>query len=183
MARKRSKNADILSKVRKRYNRAANRFKRLADQVEGAQKSFLESLFNRLNDQARKFTMRNLRNKYSADEIDNVVKNIEDNSEFALLSGDVESRQKKLGKVLIGDSDVASRFYAGTVEIWRGKKGDARDQAILDYFGVDTIYDAMNRLSDLTGEDILQIGGSETELYDRLKDAIREEVASRLALG
>lgn len=181
--RRRSENADKLSKVRKRYQRAANRFRKGAEGLTDQGKAFLDSIANRLEKQAQTFTMKNLRNKYSDDKINDVVNQIESDSEFALLSTDSESRKEKLGKVLMQDSDIASRVYAGTIEIWRGKSYEARDKAILEFFDADNMFQVLEKLSDLTDEDILAPDEYASERYTKYKDAIREQVATRIALG
>lgn len=180
----RSPLADSLSKVRKRYQRYASRIEREARASAGATSELLTSLADRLRSKAQEFTLKNLRNRYGNEDLEKEVKAIDADSSFALLRTWQQTREEKLGKILLSDKDIASRFYAGTVDIWRGKTGSARDKAILDFFGVDNVYQAIEELEKTTGADILAPSDSEGDpRYPDVKDAIREEVASRLALG
>lgn len=181
----RSALAKQLDKVRHRYNRYAARLEKQAAQASGATRQMLNSLAERMQLEARKFSLANLRNKYSNEDLEKAVGGIVKSSDVALSSAQRNTREEMLGNVLLGSSDISSRFYAGTIEIWRGLEGEARDAAIIEFFGVDNIYQAMELLIDKTGKDLFALSGdiNEDTRYKSTQDAIREEVAARMALG
>lgn len=178
-----SARAKALDKIRKRFTRAADRLRNEAKRTKGVIANFLNSQAERMRDAAREFTVKNLRNTYGNDNLDAAIKSLDKSTARTLASAGLVERETALGEALISNPDIASRFYAGTIEIWRGKTGEARDAAILDFFGADNIYQVMQTLTESTGEDILALGESEEDRYATVKDVIREEVAARLALG
>lgn len=175
--------ADTLTKARKRLNRYADRLRSQASELSGSARQFLESEAQRVKDYARRFTMKNLRNEYSGDDIAQAVQRFEHDSTHFLTKASQAAREEELGDILVSNKDIASRFYAATIDIWRGKTGVARDKAILEFFGKDNLYQVMQELAENTGVDILQESDAGSEFYTQFIDAARDEIAVRMALG
>ena len=185
MAR-RAKPGDIVYNARRRYARQAERYAKKAQQASGMEaarytnlaRTSLESaiatyadpmkargssLIRKLSSQlSPRKPVRKLSDSQRRNLIDRSLKATE-----TARDSDDDRRDAEAREIL--SSEAGSRIYAATVGIWKGA-GDT-DQAIMDYFGVDSMMDVIEMIED-AGIDIY--GDPESQVkYDEAVAAIQ----------
>ena len=71
------------------------------------------------------------------------------------LSGNKKDRRDAMAKEILKIDNIGSRFYGGLVDVWGGSEDTRQhpNQAILDYFGADSVMDVLESL-EAAGIDI-----------------------------
>ena len=71
------------------------------------------------------------------------------------LSGNKKDRRDTMAKEILKIDNIGSRFYGGLVDVWGGSEDTRQhpNQAILDYFGADSVMDVLESL-EAAGIDI-----------------------------
>lgn len=180
------KAGDYFTAVRKRYTRQAQRYEKMATQASGIEKSRYEALARTSLEKAIATYEDPTTGKYSKQINDlagrlspriPVKKNLQyrakvaAESEYALsdaFSGEDERREYEAIEVL--NSKIGDRVYAALVDVWQGLDYYARNDAIMEYFGVDSMADVLD-IIERAGIDIYQDPGS-LEKYDEVRNAI-----------
>lgn len=154
--------SDFARTIRKRFEDEAKRYERRADKMDGftAEAKYLYQAAFAARAKAEKYYLKNLRAEFGkgARADDKIMQFLKTTGEaesregmFSTLKSNAK-REELLAKRILS-TRAGSRFYAGTVQIWRGKTGEARNQAIKDFFGMDSLWQVMQHLSSTLGID------------------------------
>ena len=199
MARAR-KRGDDATNARKRYYRSAIRNLKKADKLTGAaaeryrllaRRDFEDAL--RTYDQTKRRgklskPMQRLANRFgmldvgevSKDERQKVIRRSEQRK-FRFFEGR-KARREREAEAVFRDPTISSRIWGGLVDVWRDAStvGGELDRqkmipALMDYFGVDTYADLLERVEAVTGEGLYAIG-DEQEYYDTVKLTLQAHV-------
>ena len=173
MARSAAKQkSDELRNIRRRYERQAQRLEKRAENATPTDARYLRRAAEQARNQASKFYAKNITDakpgtaKY-AQAISNAISAANVSKSKATLElniGGSTDRNNMVGRLLLKGS-AGSRFFAGTIEIWRGKTDyGERLQAVMDYFGVDNVLDAIKEYNSLIGDDVTDESGSESDI-------------------
>lgn len=147
--------SDQLRNIRRRYERAAARYERDAENASGREKrEFLKAASN-LREQAQKYYTANLTiakcgtANYKAD----IARGVRSGYQLSLeqLAGAArtadENRERLIKNVL--NSSTGDAFYAATVQLWRGTDYASRNETIVEEF--------QKRRPDLEVGDVLDV--------------------------
>ena len=147
--------SDQLRNIRRRYERAAARYERDAENASGREKRELLKAAANLREQAQQYYVKNLTisdrgsAKYKADIASGVRRGYQPSLEQlagAAQTAD-ENRERLIKNVL--NSSTGDAFYAATVQLWRGTDYASRNETIVAEF--------QKRRSDLEVNDVLDV--------------------------
>lgn len=147
--------SDKLRNIRRRYERAAARYERDAENASGREKRELLKAASNLREQARQYYVKNLTisdrgsAKYKADISRGVQRGYQPSLEQlagAAQTAD-ENRERLIKNVL--NSSTGDAFYAATVQLWRGTDYASRNETIVAEF--------QKRRPDLEVNDVLDV--------------------------
>lgn len=147
--------SDQLRNIRRRYERAAARYERDAENASGREKRELLKAASNLREQARQYYVENLTiadrgsAKYRADIASGVRRGYQPSLEQlagAAQTAD-ENRERLIKNVL--NSSTGDAFYAATVQLWRGTDYASRNETIVAEF--------QKRRPDLEVNDVLDV--------------------------
>lgn len=172
-------NAKNLRKIRDRYNREADRFARIKQSSSGYVSQYAAYVQQQALDAARQSNMKSIKTSYTGrtnQEISQIIESELKRSESSLVSKIPAS--ERLANIVLSSESGKSRFYAGTIDIWRNAPD--RDKAIFEFFGTENLWEIMEDLTATTGVTFL----AEDEFgYSQAKVDIMLEVAQRMQLG
>jgi hypothetical protein len=93
-----------------------------------------------------------------------------------------KARREREAEAVFRDPTISSRIWGGLVDVWRDAStvGGELDRqkmipALMDYFGVDTYADLLEKVEAVTGEGLYAIG-DEREYYDTVKLTLQAHV-------
>lgn len=199
MARAR-KRGDDATNARKRYYRSANRNLKKADKLTGAAAERYRLLARRDFENALRTydhskrrgklskPMQRLANRFgmldvgevTKDERQKVIRRSEQRK-FRFFEGR-KARREREAEAVFRDPTISSRIWGGLVDVWRdastvdGKLDRSKMiPALMDYFGVDTYADLLEKVEAVTGEGLYAIG-DEREYYDTVKLILQAHV-------
>ena len=147
--------SDQLRNIRRRYERAAARYERDAENASGREKRELLKAASNLREQAQQYYSKNLTiakrgsAKYKADIASGVRRGYQPSLEQlagAAQTAD-ENRERLIKNVL--NSSTGDAFYAATVQLWRGTDYATRNETIVAEF--------QKRRPDLEVNDVLDV--------------------------
>ena len=147
--------SDKLRNIRRRYERAAARYERDAENASGREKRELLKAASNLREQAQQYYSKNLTtvkrgtDKYKADIARGVRRGYQPSLEQlagAAQTAD-ENRERLIKNVL--NSSTGDAFYAATVQLWRGTDYASRNETIVEEF--------QKRRPDLEVGDVLDV--------------------------
>lgn len=147
--------SDQLRNIRRRYERAAARYERDAENASGREKRELLKAASNLREQAQKYYTANLTiakrgtGNYKADIARGVRSGYQPSLEQlagAAQTAD-ENRERLIKNVL--NSSTGDAFYAATVQLWRGTDYASRNETIVEEF--------QKRRPDLEVGDVLDV--------------------------
>lgn len=147
--------SDQLRNIRRRYERAAARYERDAENASGREKRELLKAASNLREQAQQYYTANLTiakrgtAKYKADIARGVRSGYQPSLEQlagAAQTAD-ENRERLIKNVL--NSSTGDAFYAATVQLWRGTDYASRNETIVAEF--------QKRRPDLEVSDVLDV--------------------------
>lgn len=147
--------SDQLRNIRRRYERAAARYERDAENASGREKRELLKAASNLREQAQQYYSKNLTiakrgtAKYKADIARGVQRGYQPSIEQlagAAQTAD-ENRERLIRNVL--NSSTGDAFYAATVQLWRGTDYASRNETIVAEF--------QKRRPDLEVNDVLDV--------------------------
>ena len=147
--------SDQLRNIRRRYERAAARYERDAENASGREKRELLKAASNLREQAQQYYSANLTiakrgiAKYKADIARGVQRGYQPSLEQlagAAKTAD-ENRERLIKNVL--NSSTGDAFYAATVQLWRGTDYASRDETIVAEF--------QKRRPDIEVNDVLDV--------------------------
>lgn len=147
--------SDQLRNIRRRYERAAERYERDAESASGREKRELLKAASNLREQAQQYFTKNLTiakrgsAKYKADIARGVRSGYQPSLEQlagAAQTAD-ENRERLIKNVL--NSSTGDAFYAATVQLWRGADYAKRNETIVAEF--------QKRRPDLEINDVLDV--------------------------
>lgn len=160
--------SDQLRNIRRRYERAAARYERDAENASGREKRELLKAASNLREQAQQYYVKNLtiakRNtaKYKADIASGVRRGFQPSLEQlagAAKTAD-ENRERLIKNVL--NSSTGDAFYAATVQLWRGTDYASRNETIVAEFQkrrpdleVNDVLDVLDYFTQVSGIDYL----------------------------
>lgn len=147
--------SDQLRNIRRRYERAAARYERDAENASGREKRELLKAASNLREQAQQYYAANLTiakrgtAKYKADIARGVRRGYQPS--FEQLAGAAktadENRERLIRNVL--NSSTGDAFYAATVQLWRGTDYATRNETIVAEF--------QKRRPDIEVNDVLDV--------------------------
>jgi len=199
MARAR-KRGDDATNARKRYYRSANRNLKKADKLTGAAAERYRLLARRDFENALRTydpskrrgklskPMQRLANRFGMLDVGEVTKDERqkvisrsEQRKFRFFEGR-KARREREAEAVFRDPTISSRIWGGLVDVWRDAStvGGELDRqkmipALMDYFGVDTYADLLERVEAVTGEGLYAIG-DEREYYDTVKLTLQAHV-------
>lgn len=160
--------SDQLRNIRRRYERAAARYERDAENASGREKRELLKAASNLREQAQQYYVKNITisdrgtAKYKAD----IARGVQRGYQLSLeqLAGAAqtadENRERLIKNVL--NSSTGDAFYAATVQLWRGTDYASRDETIVAEFQkrrpdleVNDVLDVLDYFSKASGIDYL----------------------------
>lgn len=160
--------SDQLRNIRRRYERAAARYERDAENASGREKRELLKAASNLREQAQQYYSANLTiakrgtAKYKADIARGVRRGYQPSLEQlagAAQTAD-ENRERLIRNVL--NSSTGDAFYAATVQLWRGTDYATRNETIVAEFQkrrpdieVNDVLDVLDYFTQASGIDYL----------------------------
>lgn len=161
--------SDQLRNIRRRYERAAARYERDAENASGREKRELLKAASNLREQAQQYYVKNLTisdrgtDKYKADIARGVRSGYQPSLEQlagAAQTAD-ENRERIIKNVL--NSSTGDAFYAATVQLWRGTDYANRNETIVEEFQkrrpdleVGDVLDVLDYFTQASGIDYLE---------------------------
>ena len=143
---------------RRRLERQARRIEREAQKDAGVFGSRLSKIGDILREKRARTYARN--GRYSQTALDDFPIDIMDTGTQADI---------------IMDSNIGSRIWAGTQEIWQDASYGNREQAILDAFGADSMAEVLEKIEKRIGDKLY--AEDSNERYDEIATAIMKMVA------
>lgn len=204
------KAGDVATNARKRYYRSAERNLKKAEQSSGATRSRFRALarqdfedalstYDKGTTQRFSKPMQRLADEFGID-LEDARSMFSDSSKRAKVisrSGDVletsqtdvEVRREREARVLLNNTKIGKRIYAGLIDIWRdeatflGPDGKLKvDQSkilpsLFDYFDVDNVADLLEKIEDMVGDKLYADEGDDNNMYDAVKIALQTKIA------
>lgn len=147
--------SDQLRNIRRRYERAAARYERDAENASGREKRELLKAASNLREQAQQYYVKNITisdrgtAKYKADIARGVQRGYQPSLEqLAGAAQTAEENRERLIKNVL-NSSTGDAFYAATVQLWRGTDYASRNETIVAEF--------QKRRPDLEVNDVLDV--------------------------
>ena len=192
MAR-RAKKSDPIYNARRRFKRAAQRYEREAAIASGSEASRLRELArinltkairtyensddykkNRdISEMAKRINPKISHKKATEDDI----AKLEIESKFVTTNADFATGEAKrqFEAKQIMNSDIGKRIYAATVNIWMDGDYSDRDDAIMEFFGVDNLADLIDVFTE-SGIDIYS-NPDDLDFYKLITTSIALKIA------
>lgn len=161
--------SDQLRNIRRRYERAAARYERDAENASGREKRKLLKAASNLREQAQQYYVKNITiadrgsAKYKADIAQGVRRGYQPSLEQlagAAQTGD-ENRERLIKNVL--NSSTGDAFYAAAVQLWRGTDYASRNETIVAEFQkrrpdleINDVLDVLDYFTQASGIDYLE---------------------------
>ena len=186
--------SDEAYNARRRFARKAKRYADMAEKATGEVRARYETIARDALEDAmstyekgttRKEMSKNIRelderlkplDVFRREPKKRITKKQQERSIESLYSRDEETRRKEEAKSIL-NTGVGSRIYAGTIEVWGELDYSEREQAIVDYFGVNDMLDVIKMFEKEFGEE-LYAELKNTIKYDELVGMIAEYAAS-----
>lgn len=176
---------DTARVIRKRFEDEAKRYERQAKAkgTTAAERRYLNQAAAAAREQAEQYKVANLRSKFGKgqqgtarimDYLDTVGRRESEKSMYKNLRTQNAREQRMAERILSGSG--GSAFYAGTVQIWRGKTGKERNEAILEFFGKKNLWEVLQYLEEDLNMDFFDIKEYNAELYRKQSLDIMERV-------
>lgn len=166
--------------IRKRFEDEAKRFERRAAKLgeESAEGRYLMQAAQASRSEAEKYKMGALRKQFGKGDMGSLrimefLETVGEKESRAAMSSSLKSdvaREERLAKQVLS-TRAGSRFYAGTVSIWRGKVGEARNEAIKAFFGKQSIWQVMQHFSDVLGIDFFDMAEQQRVVHSTSPEA------------
>lgn len=176
--------------IRKRFEDEAKRYERQAAKkgVPKFEKQYLRQAAETARANAEKYKVANLRKEFGKGDSGTLkimeyletVGERESQRSMAKNLRSQDAREQRLAERILSGSS-GSAFYAGTVQIWRGKQGEARNQAIIDFFGKSNLWQVIKHFEQELGVDFFDIKEYNAELYRKDALQIMERVVMQMA--
>ena len=204
----RSKRAgDVATNARKRFYRSAERLLKRSEETSGSVSARFRSLARQEFEKAlgtydsgttQRFSkpMQRLAKEFNVD-METARKTFVKQSTDTLEDIDIKSRRslestrsdddirRELEAESVFNSKVGKRIFGGLVDVWReeatvmGKVDQSKIyDALYDYFGVDNKADLLDKIEEITGENLYTDDATE-EWYETVKLTLQKWVASR----
>lgn len=183
------KAGDLAWNARRRYARQAERYAKQARGASGIEKSRLENLASSalekalqtyedpskaksrmITDLAKELDVRIPTRKPSDKRRSRAIDESEELALESSLSDDETRRELEAQSIL--SSDIGNRVYGALVDIWKDSDYADRNQAIMDYFGAESMADVLQAIED-AGID-LYADPESMERYQDVRTAISE---------
>ena len=172
--------SDKARTIRKRFEDEAKRFERRADKLgeDSVEGQYLRQAAQASRSAAEKYKMANLRKEFGRGDsgtfkiltfLETVGEKKSRQAMASSLKSDV-AREERLAKQILS-TRAGSRFYAGTVSIWRGKTGEARNEAIKEFFGKKSIWQVMQHFSNVLGIDFFDMAEQQRVVHSTSPEA------------
>lgn len=160
--------SDQLRNIRRRYERAAARYERDAENASGREKRELLKAASNLREQAQQYYAKNLTiaNRGTAKYKTDIARGVRSGYQPSLeqLAGAAqtanENRERLIKNVL--NSSTGDVFYAATVQLWRGTDYASRNETIVAEFqkrrpdlNVNDVLDVLDYFTQVSGIDYL----------------------------
>lgn len=160
--------SDQLRNIRRRYERAAARYERDAENASGREKRELLKAASNLREQAQQYYAKNLTiaNRGTAKYKTDIARGVRSGYQPSLeqLAGAAqtanENRKRLIKNVL--NSSTGDVFYAATVQLWRGTDYASRNETIVAEFqkrrpdlNVNDVLDVLDYFTQVSGIDYL----------------------------
>lgn len=185
MARPRKRSDDIYN-ARRRYRRQAERFQKKAQGATGAEKkrylsAARSAIENALSTYADKSKAQGAVSRV-ANELGVTQRVFSSRQKTQSLTGSMHALAGNedadaVARAILSNSNVGSRFYGGLYEVWRGKAD--RDQAIMDFFGVDNMLDALKAAEKVAPRLYDTDVSDESVIYDLVSSGLQVYVSQR----
>lgn len=187
MARRTDNPSDLVHNARRRFAREAERYEKKASQAKGMEadryrtlaRTSLEKAIALYEDPKKisgNSTIRNLTQKLNprilSGKISDAGKKSLQRQSFRSLEGskaDSQERREYEADVIMS-SDAGARIYAGLVSIWEDFGYYEREEALLDYFDVDSMADVLETIEE-SGID-LYADAAELGSYEDVRTSI-----------
>lgn len=176
--------------IRKRFEDEAKRYERQAKKkgTTEAQRKYLNQAAEAARQSADKYRMNVLRKEFGKGEqgtariiefLKTVGERDSSRSMYRNLKSQDAREQRLAERVLSGAS--GSSFYAGTVQIWRGKTGEARNNAIMEFFNKSNLWQVIQHFEQELGINFFDVKEYNAELYRKDALQIMERVVTEMA--
>lgn len=184
MAKKKERNlSDQARVIRKRFEDEAKRYRRAAEKLPDERKAearYFEQAAVAAERNAEKYKMKNLREEFGRGQEANArianflgtVGESESRAGMASTLRDTNAREEQLARRVLSTRS-GSRFYAGTVAIWRNKPVNERNQAILDFFGMDNLWQVIQHFEENLGIDFFDLAEQQAVVHRTSTEALR----------
>ena len=183
--------SDQLRNIRRRYERAAARYERDAENASGREKRELLKAASNLREQAQQYYSKNLTiakrgtAKYKADIASGVRRGYQPSLEqLAGAAQTADENRKRLIKNVL-NSSTGDAFYAATVQLWRGTDYASRNETIVAEFQkrrpdleINNVLDVLDYFTQESGIDYLSPEPDEEAGIDE-----RYRVKARIGAG
>lgn len=155
------------SNARRRFNRAAERYEKIASSTSGTTAERYETLASRARTQAQSLKA-NLDVQKQIDLINESRETLQSRRSDEFQRGEMEA-----GEIL--RSPIGSRIFAGTKEIWENAPEETRLRALRDHFGVKSNMELIEKIEQITDGKIYA-DPENSYKYDEVKLMIQAEL-------
>lgn len=177
------KKSDPIYNARRRYRRAAERYIEKAEQAIGSERERFEILAKDAIENA-------IRTYEDKSKIQGAVKRVAERLGVTRPEPVSEDRRAQLvgqsyeslasapldknaeAKRILKYGNIAGRFYGGLSHIWEDLPYSQRDKAIMEFFGVDNLLDAMDIIRNEWGINLYEAEDN-TQKYREQKEQVR----------
>lgn len=181
---------DTARVIRKRFEDEAKRYEQqaAAKGTTDAERRYLRQAATAAREQAERYKVARLREKFGKgpqgtarilDYLESTGRRESERSMAKNLKSQSAREQRMAERILSGSG--GSAFYAGTVQIWRGKTGQERNQAIIEFFGKENLWQVLQYFEDELKMDFFDIKEYNAELYRKQSLAIMERTIKNMA--
>ena len=160
--------SDQLRNIRRRYERAAARYERDAENASGREKRKLLKAASNLREQAQQYYAKNLTiaNRGTAKYKTDIARGVRSGYQPSLeqLAGAAQTANEKRERLIknVLNSSTGDVFYAATVQLWRGTDYASRNETIVAEFqkrrpdlNVNDVMDVLDYFTQVSGIDYL----------------------------
>lgn len=183
MARARKRSDDVYN-ARRRYRRQAERYMREAEKSSGVQARRYRAAAKQVIESAQALYAKGSKPQGRVAEVaEELGSQQQVFSERRRTEAMQRSREALVSRTdtvdavarAILSTNIGSRIYGGLVEVWRGKPD--REQAIMEFFGVDSLSQVLERVEEIAPE-LYDVGEtSDSVVYDAVTVRLQAHVA------
>lgn len=161
-----------------RLTREAQKYDAMAKKASPTERAYLKQAAKQVRETRKQYTQKSLRESFGTNnrEIAQFIK-----QSRTIMPKTENERRNAIALRFLQSRGSASRFFGATEQIWRGKLGAERINAILEFYEQENLFDVMTMMERDTGISFVDVDEMRESVYSETVLAVQRDVTMKLA--